>query len=98
MPSVKELFFTVGVVNSFTLRMVGPSVDLSQLGRIQKLHHSDWAVSSVSLVQPKKRLGPHQNLGFGSVFIENRSFGFSFKTDPALHWCNILCCMCTFTL
>jgi len=28
MPSVKELFFTLGVVNSFTLSMVGLSVDL----------------------------------------------------------------------
>jgi len=34
MPSVKEIFFTLGVVNSFTLSMVGPSVDLSRLGRI----------------------------------------------------------------
>jgi len=34
MPSVEELFFTVGVVNSVTLSVVGPSVDLSQLGRI----------------------------------------------------------------
>jgi len=25
-----------------------------------------------------------QNLGFGSVFTENRGFGFGFKTDPAL--------------
>jgi len=29
-----ELFFTLGVVNSFTLGVVGLSVDLSQLGRI----------------------------------------------------------------
>jgi len=31
-------------------------------------------------------LDSHQNLGFGfgSVFTENRSFGFGFKTDPAL--------------
>jgi len=42
--------------------------------------------SSVSLAQPKNRLGPRQNLGFsfGSVFIENRSFSFRFKTDTAL--------------
>jgi len=33
-PNVKELFFTPGVVNSFTLSVVGPSVDLLQLGRI----------------------------------------------------------------
>jgi len=29
--SVKELFFTLGVVNSFTLSVVGLSVDVSQL-------------------------------------------------------------------
>jgi len=34
MLSVKELFFTLGVVNSFTLSVVGLSVDVSQLGRI----------------------------------------------------------------
>ena len=28
--SVKELFFTLGVINSFTLGMVGLYVDLSQ--------------------------------------------------------------------
>jgi len=41
-------------------------------------------MSSVSLAQPKIRLGPHQNLGFsfGLVFTENH--GFVFKTDPAL--------------
>jgi len=32
--SVKELFFTLGVVNSSTLGVVSLSVDLSQLGRI----------------------------------------------------------------
>jgi len=31
--SVKEFFFTLGVVISFTLGVVGLSVDLSQLGR-----------------------------------------------------------------
>jgi len=34
MLSVKEFFFTLGVVISFTLGMVNLSVDLSQLGRI----------------------------------------------------------------
>jgi len=29
-----ELLFTLGVVNSFTLSVMGPSVDLSQLERI----------------------------------------------------------------
>jgi len=28
--------------------------------------------------------------GFGSVFIENRGFGFSFKTDPALVWSELM--------
>ena len=37
-PSVKELFFTLGVVDSFTLGVVDLSVDLSQIGR---LCHSD---------------------------------------------------------
>jgi len=32
--SVKEFFFTLGVINSFTLGVVGLSVNLSQLGRI----------------------------------------------------------------
>jgi len=32
--SVKEFFFTLGVVNSFTLSVVGLCVDVSQLGRI----------------------------------------------------------------
>jgi len=31
---VKELFFTLGVVNSFTLSVVGLSVDVSHFGRI----------------------------------------------------------------
>jgi len=34
MLSVKELYFTLGVVNSFTLSVVGLSVDVSQFGRI----------------------------------------------------------------
>ena len=61
---MKELFFTLGVVNSFTLIVVGLSVDVSQFGRFK-----------YCITQSVK-------VGFGSVFTENRGFGF--KTDPAL--------------
>ena len=44
--SVKEFFFTLGDVISFTLGMVSLSVDLSQLGRIVKTTSSDYVTVS----------------------------------------------------
>ena len=74
------------MVNSFTLGMVGLSVDLSQLEEFKNRVIQTVSHIVCCLVQPQSRLGPHQNLdfGFGLVFIENRSFNFAFKTDPAL--------------
>ena len=86
-------------VSSWSVQPFGPNTPTSQTGQdrqrsdsigwtvlqtvAQKPHHSDWAISSVSL-RPKNWPGPHQNLGFGSVFTENRGFGFGFETDSSL--------------
>jgi len=75
------LFFTLGVVNSFTLWVISLSlclVDLLQLGRIKNRVIQTASHIFCYLVWPQNLLGPSSEprFWFQFSFTENRGFGF----------------------